>query len=120
MLHTLWEAVSRGELDALASALAPDACWRAVEDGPWNCSGRPRIIEVLSANIERIRSGALEEALEVGDRVVVAFRPGGGHEPTWPLDHGRRYVVVSFRSALISELKGCVDREAALSYAAAG
>ncbi len=71
----LWEALSRGDLGPLAAALDPQARWRAVEDGPWNCESREAIVEVMLANLARALSGRIEDAFEVGDRVVVAFRP---------------------------------------------
>ena len=114
-----WDAVSRGDIDVLDAALAPDAKWRAVEDGPWNCSSRAVILEVIGRNLEHGLSGAVEEVVDMGDRALVAFRPNRHQADRWPLDHGIGYVVVIVRGGLITEIKGCADRKAALAYAAA-
>jgi len=114
-----WEAISRGNLGPLEALLAPDAKWRAVEDGPWNCQNRERIVEVMRQNlVESGLAGSVEEVQEVGDRTIVAFRPH--HEPDqWPLENGIRYVVLTERDGLVIEMKGCADRQVALDYAQA-
>ena len=121
MVRSSWEAIAHGDLDVLAEVLAPDARWRAVEDGPWNCSGRAQVLEVMAQRRARgALAGAVEEVLEVGARTIVAFRPQGPQQAGgWPLDEGLRYVVLSFRGDLVCELKGCADRAGALAYAAA-
>lgn len=120
LVHRTWESLSRGELGALESVLAPQAKWRAVEDGPWNCESRAQIIEVMGRNLESGLSGTVEEVLDLGDRAIVAFRPDS-HDPEawWPLDEGIRYLVLSTQDGLITEMKGCSDRRTALDYAGA-
>jgi ketosteroid isomerase-like protein len=114
-----WEAVSQGDLAPLATILAPDAKWRAVEDGPWNCESRSAILDVMKRNLANGLSGRVEHVLELGDRVVVAFRPDHHGPDAWPLDDGIRYMVVTMRGEEIAEMKGCADRQAALAYAEA-
>ena len=117
LVRDAWSAVSRGDLGALELLLAPDASWRAVEDGPWNCEGRPAIIEVMTRNLDAGRlSGHIEDAFEHGGGVVVAFRPD--KPDGWPLDDGVRYLVVSVAGDHVTELKGCANRRVALDYAA--
>ena len=112
-----WEAVSRGELAAFESRLAPDAKWRAVEDGPWNCENREAILEVMAQNLaESGLAGSVEDVNEAGDRTLVAFRPVRARGQ-WPLDNGVRYVVLTERDGLVTEMKGCANRQVALDYA---
>jgi ketosteroid isomerase-like protein len=120
LVYRTWDAVSRGDLEVLESALAPDAKWRAVEDGPWNCENRAAILEVMGRNLENGLSGTVEDVLDVGDRAVGAFRPNRDDDGEgWPLDNGIRYVVITTRDGLVTEMKGCADRKAALAYAQA-
>jgi hypothetical protein len=119
LVHELWEALERGEVAPLEAALASAARWRAVEDGPWNCDDRTAILEVITRNRANGLSGRIEDAFEVGDRVVVAFRPDRHGPDAWPLDNGIRYVVASFAGDELIEIKGCADREVALAYAGA-
>ena len=103
---------------ALAGAFDPQAKWRAVDDGPWNCEDRDQILAVMRDNFDRGPAGELEDAFEVADRVVVAFRPDRA-EPPWPLEDGIRYLVLTFTGERIVEMKGCIDRASAVSYASA-
>ena len=119
-VHEIWEALERGELGPLEAALDPHARWRAVEDGPWNCESREAIVEVMRENLARGLSRRIEDAFDVGDRVVVGFRPDRHGPGAWPLDDGVRYVVLTFAGERVTEMKGCSDRSAALAYAAGG
>jgi hypothetical protein len=98
--------------------LAPDATWRAVEDGPWNCHGAAAIIDVMARNLANGMAGRIEEAFAVGDRVVVAFRPERGEPPQWPLEDGIRYVLVSLANDRVTEIRGFSTRQAALAETA--
>ena len=119
LVRDTWDALSHGDLAPLKSALAPDAKWRAVQDGPWNCGNRAAILDVMSHNLAHGLSGRIEDVLPVADRVVVAFRPDHHDPDGWPLDHGIRYIVLTVVQGQITEMKGCADRETALSYAGA-
>jgi ketosteroid isomerase-like protein len=119
LVRETFDALRRGDLDTVRSRFAPDARWRAVEDGPWNCEDRDAILTVMKEQRTASR-GAVEDVFDVGDRVVVAFRP---HEhdadDPWPLDDGIRYVVVTLDDdGLVKEMKGCANRAVALEYAA--
>lgn len=117
LFRDTWDSISKGEFGPLEAVLAPDAKWRDVEDGPWNCENRARIVEVMRSNREAGIAGQIEEIQEFGDRAVVGFRPTHPWSvDPWPLDNGIRYVVVSTANGLITELKGCANRQVALAY----
>jgi hypothetical protein len=117
LIRDIWDARSRGDLEPLREALTPDAKWRAVEDGPWNCESAAAIMDVMARQLADGLSGQIEDTFEVGDRVVVAFRPDRHDPGAWPLDNGIRYLVAGFAGEHVTELKGCADRAAALVYA---
>jgi ketosteroid isomerase-like protein/predicted enzyme related to lactoylglutathione lyase len=103
----------------LEQDLATDARWRAVTDGPWNCEGREAIIETMSRNLASRVRGKIEETIQDGHRVLVAFRPETPlANDERPLDEGIAYVVVTIREGKLVELKGCADRAAAQAYLA--
>ncbi len=115
-----WAALSGGDLAVMERVLAPDARWRAVEDGPWNCESRRQIVEVMGQNLHRGLAGRVEQVLDAGPgRAIVAFRPdqpaqAGG----WPLEDGVRWLVLSFgEDGLITEMKGCATSRDATEYA---
>ncbi|MHB1467639.1 MAG: hypothetical protein ACYCSI_04940 [Solirubrobacteraceae bacterium] len=114
----MWDSLSNGDLSAVEAALSPQARWRAVEDGPWNCESRAEILDVLGRNLQNGLSGRIEEAFDVERRTVVAFRPDTPNSEGWPLDDGVRYLVLSRgEDGLITEMKGCLDRVGAVAYA---
>jgi ketosteroid isomerase-like protein len=119
-VREMWQAWSSGNFDAIEAAFAPDARWRAVEDGPWNCENRGQILNVIRQNRERrgAPEGQVEGIVDVGDRIVVAFRPANPTPDGWPLDDGVRYVVLTIRDGLVTEMKGCASRQVAFDYAA--
>jgi ketosteroid isomerase-like protein len=117
LVRNTWDALSRGDLAPLEKALAPDAKWRAVQDGPWNCESRAAILDVMRHNLAQGLSGRIEDVLPVADRIVVAFRPDNYQPGGWPLDNGVRYLVLTVAQGRITEMKGCADRQTALSYA---
>jgi len=117
LLHRAWEAMSvEGDLSVLEGALDPEAQWRGVEDGQI-CENRKMILTVMERNLHGGLVGRIEETVEVGGRVVVAFRPDQPREDGRPLDQGIAYVVVTMRDGRVIELKGCADRAAAMTYA---
>jgi len=118
LVRSTYDAIGAGDFDVLAAVLAPDARWRAVEDGPWNCENRDSIVRVMKEQGTG-QAGTVEDVFDVGERVIVAFRPHRENPDGWPLDGGIRYVVLTLRDGLIAEMKGCATRADALEYAAA-
>jgi ketosteroid isomerase-like protein len=117
LVHRAWQALSDGDLSVLEAAFAPDARWLAVDETEGRCENRKQILAVMRHNLATGLAGSVEEVIDRGDRTIVAFRPTGVREPTWPLDEGIRYIVLSTRDGLITEMKGCADRNAAFAYA---
>jgi ketosteroid isomerase-like protein len=103
----------------LGEVLAPDAQWYGVEEGQL-CDGRKAIIDVMSRNLAGRLRGTVEEIIQDGSRVIVAFRPEQPAQLDRPVDEGIAYMVVTIRNGHIVELKGCADRSAAVSYAQSG
>jgi ketosteroid isomerase-like protein len=114
-----WDSIARGDLGPLQAALAPDAQWRAVEDGPWNCRNRKMILATMGRNLANGLSGQIEEIIDDhDDRLIVAFQPDSHGDGAWPLDNGIRYLVLTLADGRVTEMKGCADRQTALAYAA--
>jgi ketosteroid isomerase-like protein len=120
LLHRVWDARAAGDLSVLEAALAPDATWRGVDDGPWNCENRADIMRVLRQNLAHGLDGRIDETIPYGERIVVAFRPSEAWHTDRPLDDGIAYVVVTVHDGAITEMKGCATRESAEDYATTG
>jgi ketosteroid isomerase-like protein len=119
LLQRAWDAMAHGDLAVVEAALRPDARWRAVEDGPWNCENREAIIDVMSRNLADGLSGRIEETIQEGRRILVAFR-GERPRDRPPFEGGVAYVVVTMDDGRILEMKGCANREAAIAYMRTG
>jgi ketosteroid isomerase-like protein len=118
LVRRTWDALIQGGPEVLGEVLAPDARCYGVEDGQL-CDGREAIIDVMSRNLAGRLRGRIEETIQDGSRVIVAFRPEQPAQLDRPVDEGIAYMVVAIRDGQIVELKGCADRAIALSYAQA-
>jgi ketosteroid isomerase-like protein len=119
LLHRTWGAMSGGDFAVLEDALAADAQWLGVGDGQV-CENRKAILEVMRRNLPGRLQGRIEETIQDGPRVLVAFRPKQPAKLDRPLDEGVAYMVVTISDGRIIELKGCADRAAAVTYAQTG
>jgi hypothetical protein len=118
LLHRTWEAMTGGDFAVLEESLAEGAKWHGVEDGQL-CADRTEILEVMTRNLPGRSRGAIEETIQTGPRVLVAFRleqPSDAGDR--PLDEGIAYMVVTISDGKIIELKGCADRATAQAYLA--
>jgi hypothetical protein len=120
LLHRVWNARAAGDLSVLEAALAPDAKWRGIDDGPWNCENRADIMHVLRQNLAHGLDGRIEATIPFGERIVVAFRPSEAWHSDRPLDDGIAYVVITVHDSAITEMKGCATRASAEDYATTG
>lgn len=119
LVRRAWDALREGGPEVLGEVLAPDAQWYGVEDGQL-CDGRKAIIDVMSRNLAGRLRGTVEETIQDGPRVIVAFRPEQPAQLDRPVDEGIAYMVVTIRDGHIVEMKGCADRSVAVSYAQSG
>jgi ketosteroid isomerase-like protein len=115
LVRRTWESLIQGGPEVLGEVLAPDAQWYGVEDGQL-CDGRKAVIDVMSRNLSGRLRGRIEETIQDGPRVIVAFRPEQPAQLDRPLDQGIAYMVVTIHDGQIVEMKGCADRAIALSY----
>jgi ketosteroid isomerase-like protein/uncharacterized glyoxalase superfamily protein PhnB len=110
-----------GDFAVVEDSLAEDAKWRTVYEGSTSCEGRSTIIEIMSRSIAGRLRGSIEQTIQTGPRVLVAFRPERASDAAdRPLDDGIAYMVVTINDGKITELKGCADRGAALNYMQTG
>jgi ketosteroid isomerase-like protein len=118
LLRRCFDAWSSEDFTPLEDALAGDARWTAAIEGAPGCEGRETIIELMRRNTARRGRGNIEEMVQFGSRILVAFRPATpGDLQERPLDRGLAYLVVTISDGEITELRGCADRAAALGYA---
>jgi ketosteroid isomerase-like protein len=119
LVRRVWDALAQDGPEVLGEVLAPEAQWYGVEEGQL-CDGREAIIDVMSRNLAGRLRGTVEETVQDGPRVLVAFRPEQPGQLDRPVDDGIAYMVVTIRDGHIVEMKGCADRPAAVSYARSG
>jgi SnoaL-like protein len=87
LVRRAWDALIAGGPEVLGEVLALDAQWYGVEDGQL-CDGREAIIDVMSRNLAGRLRGRIEETVQDGSRVIVAFRPEQPARLDRPMDEG--------------------------------
>ena len=75
----------RGDFEALEELLAPEATWRAVEPGEWDCESRDDILRTLRERYEEGFTKGPIELVEGGPGTVILLsRPAEVGGPDWP------------------------------------
>jgi ketosteroid isomerase-like protein len=109
-----FEAVMRGDLDAIGELLDPDVKWHG---GDPSAAGACRNREQALAFMRRARGrnpmGELVDVIDAGDRVVVIVRPGRGDRAEL------RANVTTFRAGKVVEMVSYATPEDALTVARA-
>lgn len=96
-----YEAVARGDVDAIRPLLDPDVKWHGGdESAPEACRGSTEVLEFMRAARERGGIGELVDIVDVGDRVVVILRPPSTEQGDAPL----RANVTTFRDGRVIEM----------------
>jgi ketosteroid isomerase-like protein len=105
-----FDAVARGDLEAVSEILDPDVRWHGSE-GPTadSCHDRDEVLEFIRQAVRRGALGQLVDVLDAGDQVVVVMRPGGGSE--------LRANLVSFRGGKVVRMVAHQSPQAALAAA---
>jgi hypothetical protein len=117
LVRRAWYALMQGGPEVLSEVLAPDARWYGVGDGQL-CAGRKAIVDVMSRNLAGRLRGRIEETIQDGSRVIVAFRP----EQPARLDDGGRDCLHGRDDPRRADRRdeGVADKPAAMSYAQNG
>jgi ketosteroid isomerase-like protein len=102
-----YEALMRGELEALEDLMAPDLSWHWSEHGPWDCHSRDEALAVIRERMGQRAIGELREVSEVEpDRVVVVMRMRpdseiGPEDLELPPGHFETANLVTFRNGKV-------------------
>ena len=92
-------AWQRGDFEALGELLAPEATWRAVEPGEWDCESRDDIIRTLRERYEQGFTMGPIELVEGGPGTVILLsRPAEVGRPDWPEETA---IAITFRAGKI-------------------
>jgi ketosteroid isomerase-like protein len=92
-------AWKRGDFEALAELLAPDATWRAVEPGDWDCESRDDILRTLRERYEQGFTMGPIELVEGGPGMVILLsRPAEVGGPDWPEETA---IAITFRAGKV-------------------
>ncbi|MGI8427899.1 MAG: nuclear transport factor 2 family protein [Solirubrobacteraceae bacterium] len=108
-----FEAVARGDFDALRELLDPDIQWHG-SDGPGeqSCHSRDEALHFIRAAVERGALGQLADVIDAGDQVIVVMRPPGTVEPGGT---ELRANLTTFRHGKVVQMVAYETAEAALA-----
>jgi ketosteroid isomerase-like protein len=98
-------AWTRGDFEALENLLAPDATWRAVEPGEWDCESREEVLRTLRDRYEQgFTMGPFELVEGVPGKVILVSHPAKVGGPEWPEE---KAMVVTFRDGRVVAMQDC-------------
>jgi ketosteroid isomerase-like protein len=114
LVQQAFEAFLRGDLDAVAAVLDPDATWTWIEPGPWDCHDAGDVLRVLRRRRTEDMVGDLREIVDAGDHVVLRLEHGDPE--TYGADPGETAVtlVATVRDGRIVHLQDYRSRAQAL------
>ena len=70
-----YQALMRGDVDAIYQLLAPDLSWQGWEPGDGDCHSRAEAVAVIKERLHERTIGELEEIIDIDDeRIVVVTR----------------------------------------------
>jgi ketosteroid isomerase-like protein len=92
-------AWQRGDFEVLEMLLAPEATWRAVEPGEWDCESRDAILRTLRARFEEgFTRGEFELIEASGGAVVLVSHPAEIGGDQWPEETA---IALTFRGGKV-------------------
>ena len=110
-----FEAIARGNLDAVSELLAPDARWYGAGYDDAGCRNRAEVVEFMRAALARGAVVSVRELIEAGDGVIAILDPAFPDRDDPPQDpHG---TLVKVRDGKIVELVVYPDVPSALEDA---
>lgn len=110
-----FEAIQRGELDAIAELLDPDVKWHGGDPSAEGaCQNRSQALEFIGRARRRGGIGKLVDVIDLDDeRVLVVIQPPAADGAT----PSPRANVTTFRDGRVVEMIAFESPEAALVYA---
>jgi ketosteroid isomerase-like protein len=99
------DAWKRGDFEALEELLAPEATWRAVEPGEWDCESRDDVLRTLR---DRYEQGFTMSPIELVEgkpgKVILVSHPAQVGGPEWPEETA---IVITFRDGRVVAMQDC-------------
>jgi ketosteroid isomerase-like protein len=109
-----YEAIARGDVEAVRDMLAPDVKWHGGDErASGACRSRDQVLEFMRQAHRRGGVGELVEVIDAGERVVVILRPPS----TGPGESELRANLTTFRDGLVVEMVAFESPAAALAAA---
>jgi ketosteroid isomerase-like protein len=118
-----YDALMRGEFEALEEVMAPDLTWHWWERGPWDCHSRDEALAVIKERLGQNSIGELREVTDLGEGrvlVVTGLRPDseiGPEELGLPAGHDETANVVTIRDGKVVAMQDYRSRAEATEAA---
>lgn len=110
LVRSGYEALIRGDLDAIARVVAPDVNWRGWDDPSGDCHNRDEALEVMQMRVSQHAIGELKEVSEIDDArvlVITALSPDSEVSPEvlgLAQGHDEMANVVTIRDGTVVEM----------------
>jgi ketosteroid isomerase-like protein len=118
-----YEALTPGDLDAVAELFAPDLTWEWWEKGPWDCHSRDEAMAMIRERLVQRAIGRLKEIIDVDDeRVVVVMKRNPDSRRSYadsglPEGHDETANVVTIRDGKVVAMQDYRSRAEATEAA---
>ncbi|MFL5864512.1 MAG: nuclear transport factor 2 family protein [Solirubrobacteraceae bacterium] len=116
-----YEALMRGDLDAVAELFAPDLSWHWWQHGPWDCHSREEAMSVIRERLGQRAIGELVEIIDVDEeRIVVVMRRNPDSERSYaeegvPEGHDESANLVAIRDGKVVSMQDYKTKADALA-----
>jgi ketosteroid isomerase-like protein len=109
-----YEALMRGDVDAIYHLLAPDLSWQGWEPGEGDCHSRAEAMAVIKERLHERAIGELEEIIDIDEeRIVVVTRKN-------PEGHDQIASPVTIRDSKVFQIRDDKTKAEALAAARQG
>jgi ketosteroid isomerase-like protein len=118
-----YQALMRGDVDAIYQLLAPDLSWQGWEPGECDCHSRAEAMVVIKELLHERAIGELEEIIDIDDeRIVVVTRGNTDFEQRYtelglPEGHDQIASLVTIRAGKVLQMRDYKTKADALAAA---
>jgi ketosteroid isomerase-like protein len=121
LARTGYEALMRGDVDAVFELLAPDLSWQGWERGEGDCHNREEAMSVIKERLEEGAIGEVKEIIDIDDeRIMVTTSGNPDFEERYaelglPEGHDEISSLVTIREGKVVQMRDYKTKAEALA-----
>ena len=121
-----YQALMRGDVDAIHALLAPDVSWQGWDPGEGDCHNRAEAMSMIKERLQERAIGELEQIIDIDDERVVVVTRGNPDfaqrhaELGLPEGHDELASLVTIREGTVISMRDYKTKDEALAAAGEG